>query len=120
MALAALTAALAACGGDGDGSEAGELQKATLVLDFIPNGVHAGIYEAEAEGYYEDNGIDLKIIEPTSTADTLRLILAGKADFGLADGVDLAQHIDAGRPAPGIMPALPRRVTDRAAWRAGP
>ncbi len=97
-----------ACGGDGSDSSSDAPQKATLVLDFIPNGVHAGIYEAEAKGYYDDNGIDLKIIEPTSTADTLRLILAGKADFGLADGVDLAQQIDAGRPAKGFMAVLQR------------
>ena len=99
--------ALSACGGGSD--DGGEpLQKATLVLDYLPNGVHAGIYDAIAKGYYEGEGIDLKVVTPTSTADTLRLIEAGKADFGLADGIDIATQIDAGRNARAIMAVTQR------------
>jgi putative hydroxymethylpyrimidine transport system substrate-binding protein len=99
-----------ACGGSDDqpSGGSGELTEATLVLDYLPNGVHAGIYRAIAAGHYEERGIDLKVITPTSTADTLRLIEAGKADFGLADGIDVATQIDAGRNAKGIM-ALTQR-----------
>lgn len=98
---------ISACGGD-SGGEDDSLQSATLVLDYLPNGVHAGIYDAIANGYYEDEGIDLKVVTPTSTADTLRLIGAGKADFGLADGIDIATQIDAGRDAQAIMAVLQR------------
>jgi len=105
---------LTACGGDaksgptdqtgsGASGESETPQKATLVLDFVPGPVHAGIYEAMAKGYYEDEGIDLQIIEPTSTADTLKLIDAGKADFGIADGIDVATQISEGRGAQGVM-----------------
>jgi ABC-type nitrate/sulfonate/bicarbonate transport system substrate-binding protein len=75
----------------------------TLILDFIPNAVHAGIYRAIAAGYYKDENINLHTIQPTSTADTLKLIDAGKADFGLADGIDVADQIDLGRDAKAIM-----------------
>jgi putative hydroxymethylpyrimidine transport system substrate-binding protein len=75
----------------------------TLILDFIPNAVHAGIYRAIAAGYYRDENIDLRVIQPTSTADTLKLIDAGKAQFGLADGIDVAEQIDLGRDAKAIM-----------------
>ncbi len=95
---------VAGCGSGGDGASASpDLREATLVLDFVPGPVHAGIYAALAAGYYEDAGIDLKVIEPTSTADTLKLIDAGKADFGIADGIDVAGQIDAGRGAQAIM-----------------
>ncbi len=97
---------VSACGSDS--GESAPLQKATLVLDYLPNGVHAGIYDAIANGYYEDEGIDLKVVTPTSTADTLRLIEAGKADFGLADGIDIATQIDAGRDARAIMAVTQR------------
>ncbi|HEU4804009.1 MAG TPA: ABC transporter substrate-binding protein [Solirubrobacterales bacterium] len=110
VAVAAI--ALAACGGDGSGSaddgSGNRRADATLVLDFVPGPVHAGIYDAVANGYYEDAGIDLEIIEPTSTADTLKLIDAGKADFGLADGIDVAGQIAAGRGAKGIMAIVQR------------
>jgi ABC-type nitrate/sulfonate/bicarbonate transport system substrate-binding protein len=85
-----------------------EMTKATLVLDFLPNAVHAGIYRAVAAGYYENNNVDLKIIEPTSTADTLKLIDAGKADFGIADGIDVMGQIDAGRDAQAVMAVVQR------------
>ena len=109
MVLALLLCALGlpACGGSEDGETgatvSAEPQKATLVLDFVPGPVHAGIYEAVANGYYEDEGIDLEIVEPTSTADTLKLIDAGKADFGIADGIDVATQIADGRGAKGVM-----------------
>jgi putative hydroxymethylpyrimidine transport system substrate-binding protein len=108
IALTALVTTLAACGGSDDSGGAAdsvrstgsgqlaELTKATLVLDFVPNAVHAGIYRAIAAGYYRDHDIDLKVIQPTSTADTIRLINADKADFGLADGLDVANQIDRG------------------------
>ncbi|MGA7396655.1 MAG: ABC transporter substrate-binding protein [Solirubrobacterales bacterium] len=108
-----LATGIAACGGDdsSDDSSSGTetaTTDATLVLDFIPGAVHAGIYEAVQAGYYTDNGINLRIIEPTSTADTLKLIDAGKADFGVADGIDLASQINDGREAQGIMALLQR------------
>ena len=113
-ATMALAVGVAACGssdddsgGSGSGSSGGT-KNATLVLDFIPGAVHSGIYEAVQKGYYEENGINLKIIEPTSTADTLKLIDAGKADFGIADGIDLATQISDGREAQGIMALLQR------------
>ena len=113
-AVMALGVGVAACGGDDDGDSGdsgtttAQTKDATLVLDFIPNAVHAGIYAAQAQGYYEDNGINLEIIQPTSTADTLRLIDAGKADVGIADGIDLAGQIDQGREAKGVMAILQR------------
>jgi NitT/TauT family transport system substrate-binding protein/putative hydroxymethylpyrimidine transport system substrate-binding protein len=121
VALAALTAlalslAATACGGGNESTTAetgasGQLSSktdATLVLDFIPNGVHAGIYRALEEGYYDENNINLQIIQPTSTADTLKLIDAGKADFGIADGIDVGNQIVEGRDAKGIMALLER------------
>jgi putative hydroxymethylpyrimidine transport system substrate-binding protein len=77
--------------------------KATLILDFVPNAVHAGIYRALAEGIYKHEGIDLDVIEPSETQDTLSLIDAGKADFGLADGSDVATLIASGGDAQAIM-----------------
>jgi NitT/TauT family transport system substrate-binding protein/putative hydroxymethylpyrimidine transport system substrate-binding protein len=114
LVAALLALGLAACGDDDDdGSDAGATTAAsgaalpsptgaTLVLDFLPGGVHAGIYRAEAQGYYEANNVNLRIIEPTSTADTLKLIDAGQADFGIADGIDLANQISEGRSAKAI------------------
>ena len=73
------------------------------MLDFVPNAVHAGIYRALAAGYYRRAGIDLSVIAPGSTSDPLALINAGKIDFALADGIDVAQQIAQGHDAEAIM-----------------
>ncbi len=117
VALIAAALGIAACGGDDDGGSGGggggssalsQPTDATLVLDFVPNAVHAGIYVSVADGCYKDNNINLDIIQPTSTADTLKLIDAGKADFGIADGIDVASQIADGRGAKGIMAVVQR------------
>jgi putative hydroxymethylpyrimidine transport system substrate-binding protein len=101
--VAAVAGLPSACGGDQS-----ESSEATLVLDFVPNAVHAGIYRALGAGYYEAEGIDLKVVEPSATADTLRLIEAGRADFGIADAIDVATQIGQGRDVKGVMALLQR------------
>jgi NitT/TauT family transport system substrate-binding protein/putative hydroxymethylpyrimidine transport system substrate-binding protein len=87
----------------GCGEEETEATEATLVLDFVPNAVHTGIYCALDRGYYEANDLELEIVEPTSTSDTLKLIDQGRAAFGLADAIDVGQQIDRGLGAKAVM-----------------
>lgn len=99
MALSAFML-LAGCGGDDDpGSATGQAAKPstppvswTLVLDYEPNAVHAGLLRAERAGYFDDAGIDLKIVAPSSTSDALTQVTRGKADVGLADLIDVARR----------------------------
>jgi putative hydroxymethylpyrimidine transport system substrate-binding protein len=112
-----LSLAMAACG-SGSGSHdvhavsvAGapaKPAKVTLILDFVPNAVHAGIYRALAAGYYKRENIDLQVVQPTTTQETLKLIDAGKAQFGLADGSDVAGLIDDGGDARAVMALVQR------------
>jgi NitT/TauT family transport system substrate-binding protein/putative hydroxymethylpyrimidine transport system substrate-binding protein len=83
LAAVLLGAGLAGCGGGG--AEPGAPKGATLVLDFQPNAVHSGIYAAQANGYFKDEGVDLTIREPSSTADSAKLLEAGRADFAVMD-----------------------------------
>jgi NitT/TauT family transport system substrate-binding protein/putative hydroxymethylpyrimidine transport system substrate-binding protein len=112
--LAAITAAGLAAGlalglsASAFAARPAEPTNATLVLDFLPNAVHAGIFRAQAAGYYRTNNINLRIIQPTSTSDTLKLIAGNRADFGIADGIDLANQIDNGLDAQAIMALVQR------------
>jgi putative hydroxymethylpyrimidine transport system substrate-binding protein len=83
LLAAALLVALVGCGGGG--AEPGAPQGATLVLDFTPNAVHSGIYAAQENGYFKDEGSDLDIQEPSSTADSAKLLETGRADFAVMD-----------------------------------
>lgn len=91
---------------DGVGDpEAAELR---LVLDYLPNPLHAGIYYAESEDRYADRGIDLSITAPTSTADTLRLVAAGRADVGLVPLMDFLRAVDNGQDLQLVMALVDR------------
>jgi putative hydroxymethylpyrimidine transport system substrate-binding protein len=88
LAAALAVLALAACG-DG-GAEPGASEEATLVLDFIPNAVHAGLYAALARGEFEREGIELEIREPSASTDGPKLLETGRAEVAVLDIHDLA------------------------------
>ncbi len=97
---------LVACGGDG--AEPGAPRGATLVLDFQPNAVHAGIYAALGEGYYRDAGIDLRVQQPSAATDAPKLLEAGRAQFAILDIHDLAIAYERGLRITGLMPIVQR------------
>ncbi|HEX5309198.1 MAG TPA: ABC transporter substrate-binding protein [Solirubrobacteraceae bacterium] len=109
---ACLVLSLGGCGG------ASAPRKVTLILDFTPNAVHSGIYRALAAGYYRDAGMQMKVVQPTSTQETLKLIDAGQAQFGLADGSDVAQLIDKGGDAQAVMAIVTRPLGGLIALRS--
>jgi putative hydroxymethylpyrimidine transport system substrate-binding protein len=86
------------------------MTRATLILDFTPNAVHAGIYRALAAGYYRRENIDLQVEQPSATVEPLSLVDAGRAQFGLADGSDVASEIAGGGRDEAIMAIVQRPV----------
>jgi putative hydroxymethylpyrimidine transport system substrate-binding protein len=118
MLIAAITAAIAlAFGGCGSSGGAKLLPgalahptTATLILDFTPNAVHAGIYRALAAGYYRRENIELQVVAPSATVEPLSLVSSGRAQFGLADGSDVATAIDQGAHDKAVMALVQRPV----------
>ncbi|HEX5797607.1 MAG TPA: ABC transporter substrate-binding protein [Candidatus Saccharimonadales bacterium] len=60
-----------------------ELQPVSLALDWTPNTNHTGIYVAKANGWYRDQGIDLKILPYSDSTSSDVLVATGKADTGI-------------------------------------
>jgi len=73
---------VAACGGD-DEPTTGSVRSVTLVLDWTPNTNHGGIFLAAANGWYDDAGIDLEIVQPGETGG-LQAAAAGAAEFAIS------------------------------------
>lgn len=87
-----LMAALAtACGSATDE----ELTPVTFMLDWVPNTNHTGIFVAEANGYFEDAGLDVDIIQPGEVYAEAA-VASGIADFGISfqEQVTLARAKD--------------------------
>lgn len=91
---------LNACGAGVDNEvKEGELQPVTVILDYVPNTNHTGLYAAVDLGYYEEQGLDVKIIEPAEGA-TATLIATGKGDFGISYQEDVTYALTAAEPLP--------------------
>jgi len=58
-------------------------KKVTLVLDWTPNTNHTGLYVAQDQGYFEEEGLEVEIIMPGETGAD-QLVASGKADFGVS------------------------------------
>lgn len=63
--------------------DSNNLEKVTVILDYVPNTNHTGMYVAKEKGYYKEAGLDVEIIEPTEGA-TASLVAVGKGDFGIS------------------------------------
>jgi ABC-type nitrate/sulfonate/bicarbonate transport system substrate-binding protein len=98
---------LTACGRQATGHRA-PVRPASLVLDFTPNAIHAGIYTAIARGYDRAERVALHVIVPGASTDAPRLLLAGRADFAILDIHDLAIARARGEPLVGVMAIVER------------
>jgi putative hydroxymethylpyrimidine transport system substrate-binding protein len=78
-------------------------ENAKLVLDFQPNAVHAGIYLALERDYDGAEGVNLSVQAPSSSTDSVKLLLSGRAQFAILDIHDLAIAREKGRDIVGVM-----------------
>jgi ABC-type nitrate/sulfonate/bicarbonate transport system substrate-binding protein len=118
LAAVLLLAGTAGCGGNG--AEPGAPKGVTLVLDFVPNAVHSGIYAAQRQGYYRDEGIDLAIRQPGESTDAPKLLAAGRTDFAILDIHDLGIARERGLDVVGTMPIVQRPLAAVIARGNGP
>src|SRR3972149_11104605 len=79
MLIAAVLGPLAACGA----SQPSELTRVTLMLDWVPNTNHTGIFVAQQRGYFKDAGLAVKIIQPGEVYSEAA-VASGAADFGIS------------------------------------
>ncbi len=106
-AASAATLVLAGCGGQqgasgsatsGSSSAAsasGEKTKLTFCLDYTPNTNHTGVYVAKNQGFFDEEGLDVTIVQPADgTAEGA--LGTGQAQFGISYQDYIAAAYDAG------------------------
>ena len=97
-----LSLSLTGCQNENKGNsddENKESKKVTLILDYVPNTNHTGFYVAKDKGWFQEEGLDVEIIEPgDNTVSTL--IATGKGDFGISFQEDVTYALAMDEPMP--------------------
>jgi len=60
-----------------------DLQEITVLLDWVPNTNHTGMYVAIEKGFYRQEGLEVSIIQPAEGGPA-GLIAAGQGEFGIS------------------------------------
>ena len=76
-----------------------DLEDVTVILDYVANTNHTGMYVALDQGYYKDAGLNVSIVEPTEGA-TATLVAVGKGDFGISYQEDVTIALTSADPLP--------------------
>ncbi len=56
----------------------------TLILDWFPNPNQAPLFVAQQQGFFKQQGLDVKLVSPADPADAPKLVAAGKAELGIS------------------------------------
>jgi NitT/TauT family transport system substrate-binding protein len=101
--LAVSTLALTACSSSTDGDDSGngggssdELTPVSLQLQWYSQAQFAGYYAALDQGYYEDEGLDVTILEGAADIVPIDVLTAGDADYAVSWVPKVLGSIEAG------------------------
>ncbi len=91
--IACLAVFLVACSSEDDAQAIEEqqetLQSISFRLAWVPDMAEAGVFVARKFGYFQSNGLEVKIEPGGFGLDPIRLVAAGSNDFGIAGAGNL-------------------------------
>jgi len=84
MLAVLLALGLAACGEKKETTDEAAIERVDLVLDYLPNADHAGIYAAIETGEFKQAALDVEPRTPSDPSAPLKLLAAGRADLAIS------------------------------------
>lgn len=104
LALSAVTVlGLTACGEKKEQTTpAAQKRTITVMLDYLPNPDHVGLYAALANGDFDQAGLDVQVETPSDPAAPLKLLQAGKVDVAITYAPELLIARDKGAQIVGV------------------
>ncbi|NBB80710.1 MAG: ABC transporter substrate-binding protein [Verrucomicrobia bacterium] len=89
---------LAACSDSNKKPSEDGLVSVTLQTDWYAQAEHGGFYQALAEGYYEELGLDVTINQGGPNALVTQKVATGNSEFGIGRSDDVIVHASRGLP----------------------
>jgi putative hydroxymethylpyrimidine transport system substrate-binding protein len=86
----------AGCGEKKDALEPKGSKELEMLLDFFPNADHAGIYAAQADGYFKQAGLKVTIRKPSDPAAPIKDVAAGRVDLAISYEPEVLRARDKG------------------------
>lgn len=77
------------------------LEKLTLVLDWVPNTNHTGLFVAKDKGFFAEEGIEMDIVQPAEDSSA-SIVGTGKAEFGISFQPNMVKRIIKGVPVTAV------------------
>ncbi len=68
----------------GESGESADVTPVTVALDWTPNTNHTGLYVAQAQGYYADEGLEVELLQAQEGGTVEQLVGAGRFDMGIS------------------------------------
>jgi len=98
LLLSLASALFVGCGENTYEADESGLTKVTLLNDWYAQPEHGGFYQAFAEGYYEDFGLDVEIIPGGPNTMATQQIATQQVEFSIGRADDIAVRIANGVP----------------------
>lgn len=92
----------------------GSAETVRVALDWTPNTNHTGLLVASAEGFYEEEGLELRLLEGGPTAP-MQLVAAGRAEIGITSQEYVTMARAQGIPVLAVAALFPHNTSGFAA-----
>ena len=92
-------------------TNSGGTQQVNLMLDWLPNADHVGIYQALAEGDFKKAGLNVHVQVPSDPATPLQLLAAGKVDAAISYEPEVMLARNQGQPLVSVAALVQKPLT---------
>ncbi len=102
---------VSACGEKKEQINPTSSQSTTLMLDWLPNADHVGIYRALAQNDFKRAGLNVHVEVPSDPSAPLRLLAAGRVDFAISYEPEVMLARNSGEPLVAVAALVQKPLT---------
>lgn len=92
----------------------------TIILDWFVNPDHAPLFVAKQQGYFKQQGLNVKLISPAEPSDAIKLVAAGKADLGISYQPEFMVAVAQGIPLVRVATLINKPLSCMLVLKSGP